>query len=114
MSILYEIPKPMHAFIHLDGAVKIYRRNQYAQRHATMMPNEFKVWKKIKVFRIDADVEGGQAISDNEWSRLLGLVFQENTLVAEYLNPNFVNEGYYRLFSESYHLIQPGILTRPA
>jgi len=82
-----------HAFIHLDGAVKIYRRNQYAQRHATMMPNEFKAWKKIKVFRIDADVERGQAISDNEWSRLIGLFFQENTLVAEYLNPNFVNEG---------------------
>lgn len=49
--------------------------------------------KKLKVFRIDADVERGQAISDNEWSRLIGLFFQENTLVAEYLNPNFVNEG---------------------
>jgi hypothetical protein len=82
-----------HAFIHLDGAVKIYRRNQYAQRHATMMPNELKAWKKIKVFRIDADVEKGQAISDNEWSRLIGLFFQENTLVAEYLNPNFLTEG---------------------
>jgi hypothetical protein len=58
-----------------------------------MMLNEFKAWKKIKAFRIDADVERGQAISDNEWLRLIGLFFQENTLVAEYLNPNFVNEG---------------------
>jgi hypothetical protein len=82
-----------HAFIHLDGAVKIYRRNQYEQRHAARMPNEVRAWKKIKVFRIDADVEKGQAITDNEWSRLIGLFFQENPLVAEYLNPNFVNEG---------------------
>src|SRR5258708_2430800 len=82
-----------HAFIHLDGALKIYRRNQYEHRHETRMPNEVRAWKKIKVFRIDADVEKGQAISDNEWSRLIGLFFQENTLVAQYLNPNFVNEG---------------------
>ncbi len=82
-----------HAFIHLDGAVKLYRRNQYAQRNATMMPNELKSWKKIKVFRIDAEVEEGQAIGDNEWSRLISLFFQENTMVAQYLNPNFVQEG---------------------
>lgn len=82
-----------HAFIHLDGAAKIYLRNQYSQRHETMMPKEPRAWKKIKLFRIDANVEKGQAISENEWSRLIGLFFQENTLVAEYLNPNFVDEG---------------------
>lgn len=48
-----------HAFIHLDGAVKIYNRNQYAQRTTTRMPNELKAWQKIKVFRVDADAESG-------------------------------------------------------
>src|SRR5258708_1193300 len=82
-----------HAFIHLDGAVKIYHRNQYAQRTDTKMPHELKAWKKIKVFRVDTDAKIGQVISDDEWSRLIGLFYQENTMVAEYLNPNFVNEG---------------------
>lgn len=82
-----------HAFIHLDGAVKIYRRNQYKQRHETRMPYELKAWKKIKVFRVDADVEKGQTISDDEWSKLIGYFFRGNTMVAEYLNPNYANEG---------------------
>lgn len=82
-----------HAFIHLDGAVKIYHRNQYAQRTNTRMPHELKAWKKIKVFRVDANAEIGQVISNDEWSRLIGLFYQENTMVAEYLNPNFVNVG---------------------
>ncbi len=82
-----------HAFIHLDGAVKIYHRNQYAQRTNTRMPHELKAWKKIKVFRVDANAEIGQVISNDEWSRLIGFFYQENTMVAEYLNPNFVNEG---------------------
>jgi hypothetical protein len=82
-----------HAFTHLDGAVKIYRRNQYEQRHNTNMPTELKAMKKIKVFRIDADAGKGQAISNNEWSRLIGFFFQENTMVTEYLNPNFATVG---------------------
>jgi hypothetical protein len=57
------------------------------------MPHELKAWKKIQVFRVDADAEIGQVISDDEWSWLIGLFYQENTMVAEYLNPNFVNEG---------------------
>jgi len=82
-----------HAFIHLDGAVKIYRRNQYSQRHENMMPKAPPALKKIKVFRIDADVKREEAISDNEWSRLIGYFFQNNTLPAEYLNPDFVTVG---------------------
>ena len=82
-----------HAFIHLDGAVKIYPRNQYKQRYETMMPKELKVEKKIKVFRIDADGDNGQAITDNEWSKLIGYFFRGNTMVAQYLNPNFLAEG---------------------
>jgi hypothetical protein len=82
-----------HAFTHLDGAVKIYRRNQYEQRNKTKMPNELKAMKKIKVFRIDADAGKGEAISNDEWSRLIGFFFQENTMVAEYLNPNFATVG---------------------
>lgn len=76
-----------HAFIHLDGAVKIYRRNEYAERYSTTMPARSRALEKIKVFRIDG------IISDNEWSRLVGLYYQENPMVAEYLNPNFLTEG---------------------
>jgi hypothetical protein len=48
---------------------------------------EAKALEKIKVFRIDG------IISDDEWSRLIGLFFQENSMVAEYLNPNYLTEG---------------------
>jgi hypothetical protein len=82
-----------HAFIHLDGAVKIYRRNQYQQRYVSEMPKELKAEKKIKVFRVDADTVKGQAISDNEWSKLIGYFFRGNILVTEYLNPNFRSEA---------------------
>jgi hypothetical protein len=76
-----------HAFIHLDGAVKIYQRNQYAERFSTTMPDSPRALEKIKVFRIDG------IIGDNEWSWLIGLYYQENPMVAEYLNPNFLIEG---------------------
>lgn len=82
-----------HAFIHLDGAVKIYRRNQYAQRYAQRMPDRLKALEKIKLFRIDADIKKGQSINDNEWSRLIGFFFQENSMIAQYLNPDFLIEG---------------------
>ena len=51
------------------------------------MPDRPRALEKIKVFRIDG------IISDNEWSRLIGLYYQENPMVAEYLNPNFLIEG---------------------
>jgi len=82
-----------HAFIHLDGAVKIYLRNQYSQRNDKKMPKAPPAWKKIKVFRIDADVEQGQKINDDEWSKLIGYFFQENTMPAEYFNPDFAKVG---------------------
>jgi len=74
-----------HEFTHLDGSIMIYHRNQYEERHAKTVVDRLQLMRKVKVFRLDGK------ISDNEWSRLIGFFFQQNTMVAEYLNPNFLN-----------------------
>jgi hypothetical protein len=76
-----------HAFIHLDGAVKVYARNTWKQRFAQQLPDAAKVKTKVKMFRIDGN------IPDHEWSKLVSLYFQSNYMVPEYLNPAFEYEG---------------------
>lgn len=74
-----------HEFIHLDGSIQVYLRDQYPKRYEKTIKDEIQRVRKIKVFRIDGK------ISDNDWSKLIGYFYQQNTMVAEYLNPNFLN-----------------------
>lgn len=74
-----------HEFIHLDGSVLVYLRNQYPERYEKTIKDEIQRVREIKVFRIDGK------ISDNDWSKLVGYFYQQNIMVAEYLNPNFLN-----------------------
>ncbi len=44
-------------FCHLDGAVKVYLQDQYEARFLSNMPGESKCYKKIKLWRVDGDIE---------------------------------------------------------
>lgn len=69
------------AFRHFDGAVKIYLRDQYAERMAGKLPHKDS-HKKLKVFRIDGDIDA------EVWINLTLLFFRGNELVLEYFDPN--------------------------
>jgi hypothetical protein len=66
---------------HLDGAVKVYLGESYANRLASKLPREFKCHKKIKLFRIDGDIDVDQ------WMDLLARFFRENEMIIEYFDP---------------------------
>jgi hypothetical protein len=70
-------------FHHLDGAIMVYSRNRYEERYKKSVVDRVQLVDKIKVFRIDGK------INNDEWSKLIGLFFQQNHLIAEYLNPQF-------------------------
>jgi len=68
-------------FVHFDGAVRIYSREQYDRRLETDLK---KYGEKAagyqKVFRVD----GSTPLTT--WCRLTAKFFQENDLVVEYLD----------------------------
>jgi len=74
------------AFVHMDGAVKLYAPSQYTGRFKTNLPKGAKGERKIKLFRIDGD------IPDREWSDLASFFFRQNELVLEYLNPELAEK----------------------
>lgn len=76
-----------HTFTHLDGSITVYLREHYDERHGKTIQDIFPREKQIKVFQIDGN------IADNDWSKLIGYFYQQNVMVAEYLNPNFLQEG---------------------
>lgn len=75
---------------HFDGAVKVYLKDDYSQRMATQLPKELKSHKKVKLFRIDGDVE------IDEWIELTCLFFKSNEMLIEYFNP----EQFEQMFGE--------------
>ncbi len=48
-----------------------------------MMPDVGRAGRRIKMFRIDG------AIGDDEWSSLVCYYFRQNSMVAEYMNPEY-------------------------
>ena len=69
------------AFIHFDAAVKTYSKEKYESRlYADMKGYNGKADSYKKLFRIDAPLD------ILTWGRLVGLFFQENELVHEYIN----------------------------
>ena len=75
---------------HFDGAVKVYLKDDYSQRMATQLPKELKSHKKVKLFRIDGDVD------IDEWIELICLFFKSNEMLIEYFNP----EQFEKMFGE--------------
>lgn len=69
-------------FRHLDGAVKVYLKDQFTDRHSSFMPKELKSYSKIKLWRIDGD------ILFPAWSELISLFFKGNEMILKYFNPD--------------------------
>ncbi|MEM6838983.1 MAG: hypothetical protein AAF609_19280 [Cyanobacteria bacterium P01_C01_bin.120] len=71
----------LKAFRHLDGAVKVYLTDSYPSRKTSFMPREFKSYRKIKLWRIDGD------INLEVWSNLISLFFKCNEMIIRYFDP---------------------------
>jgi hypothetical protein len=76
---------------HFDGAVKVYLQENYDNRLISQMPKEFKSYKKIKLFRIDGDID------IDEWIELIALFYKGNEMIIEYFNP----EQFEQMFGEN-------------
>lgn len=66
---------------HFDGAVKAYRKEEYATRISTHLPEVPPSSAKPKLFRIDGN------IAIDTWIDLVSLFMKGNEMVIEYLNP---------------------------
>ena len=75
---------------HFDGAVKVYLQDSYKKRLASKMPTEPRSFTKIKLFRIDGDID------IDEWLGLISYFYRGNEMIIEYFNP----EQFEQLFGE--------------
>jgi hypothetical protein len=66
---------------HFDGAVKVYLKDSYENRLSTYLPKEPRSFKKVKLFRIDGEID------IDEWIELLALFFKGNEMIIEYFDP---------------------------
>jgi len=66
---------------HADGAVKIYMNNDYEKRFSSHMPHESKSYKKVKLWRIDGDLDV------DVWLELTAFFFKGNEMIIEYFDP---------------------------
>lgn len=73
---------------HFDGAVKVYRREDYAARVNAHLPSVTRSFTKPKLFRIDGNIDV------QTWIDLTCLFMKGNEMVVEYFNP----EEFRRLF----------------
>ena len=71
---------------HLDGAVKIYLADAYHDRVGARLPNEARCFRKIKLWRIDGDVDL------EDWIDLICFFFKSNEMLIEYFNPEAFEE----------------------
>lgn len=69
------------AFRHLDGAIKVYIHDNFTQRITSKMPTELKSHHKVKLWRIDGDVDL------DSWLDLISFFFKSNEMVIEYFDP---------------------------
>jgi hypothetical protein len=68
---------------HFDGAVKVYLKDRYQERLVNHMPKDPRSFRRIKVFRIDGEIDV------TEWIDLICLFYKLNEMVVEYLNPEY-------------------------
>ncbi len=67
---------------HIDGAVKVYLKNTYAGRKNSHIPKEIKCYKKVKLWRIDGDIDL------DSWINLISFFYKGNEMILEYFNPD--------------------------
>ena len=77
-----------HVLRHFDGAVKIYARDGYGKRHSSRMPVEPKCYRKVKLFRIDGNIDITQ------WIELTSYFFKGNEMVIEYFDPELFSRAF--------------------
>lgn len=68
-----------HAFVHVDGAAKVYERSEYSRRVDSTVGGDDPSIGYVKLFRVDG------TIGDQGWSELVSFFFRQNPLVLEYL-----------------------------
>jgi hypothetical protein len=73
---------------HCDGAVKVYLKDEYNQRLNTYMPREPRSFKRIKLFRIDGDIDV------DKWIELLSQFFKGNEMIIEYFDPELFQQKF--------------------
>lgn len=73
---------------HFDGAVKVYLQNQYEKRFSTDLKGDSKGQTKIKLFRIDGN------INLEIWSELINYFYRGNEMLIEYFNPEQFEKQY--------------------
>ena len=92
MELDLEPLPPLHArherrqFTHLDGAIRAYELDAYAERLRTKMQHTGKAAHYRKVFRLDGP------IPDDDWYQLVVMFYRQNEMVAEYLHEGFQDE----------------------
>ena len=69
-----------HILQHFDGSVKIYPQ-EYNKRFNSQLPNEYRAPIKIKLFRIDGDID------INKWIELISYFSKGNEMILEYFDP---------------------------
>jgi hypothetical protein len=79
---------------HFDGALKCYTKDRYAKRLSLYMPHEERCLRKIKLFRIDGNVD------PERWLDMIGHFYWGNEMVLEY----FDSEKYHRIYDEKIEL----------
>lgn len=71
---------------HLDGAVKVYLSDVYHDRVGSHLPKEARCFRKIKLWRIDGDIDL------ESWINLICFFFKSNEMLIEYFNPRAFEE----------------------
>jgi hypothetical protein len=66
---------------HFDGAVKVYSYSDYSARLSSQLPTEPKCYRKIKLFRIDGDIDTAT------WIDLIAKFYLHNPMILEYFDP---------------------------
>ena len=74
------------SFRHFDGAAKVYSSDAYAARFDTELPNEPRCQRKIKLFRVDGEIE------TDSWIDLTTFFFRGNEMVVEYFDPELYEQ----------------------
>lgn len=72
---------------HLDGAIKVYLKDDYKNRFDASLPDKGS-HKKIKMWRVDGNIE-----IDN-WINLISFFFDSNEMVYEYFDPKGFEEKF--------------------
>ncbi len=76
---------------HFDGAIKIYHQSDYKERFESKFPDVPKNYKKIKLFKIDGNIDL------QIWINLISSFFLNNEMVLEYFDPELYNQNFSNL-----------------